>query len=271
MKWLLRVNWLGIDVALGAGALSYALSLAWDRILHWHSYFPLVVWMIYALDHLRDVYTHRELISTARREFHSKFHKNILKTMAVVVIIAFSLLTRLEIGTLIPGLLLAAVVGVYFLFLQILPSKMAFVKELAAAMFYTLGICLIPFAAGPAPQYFYIHVLQVFMLALVNLILFSWFDFDDDKEEGFVNMVSTLGHPVTKRIIQVMLLVNILSAALLIYLEFQPVMEVCFLIMNAVLLLTVINPVYWSKNYRFRIAGDAIFFMPLLITLDGKF
>jgi hypothetical protein len=68
-----------------------------------------------------------------------------------------------------------------------------------------------------------------------------------------------------------LIFLNISLCAILLNVGFQSGMEVCFILMNLVLLLPLINPVYWARNYRFRIAGDAIFFLPLLIMLDGKF
>jgi hypothetical protein len=267
IRGLLKINWLGIDVALGAGVLSVALAHSWSVPFQWSPYALLViiVWLIYALDHLRDAHVHRDRIETERRKFHANYSRLLTLVAVGMLLTLIPLLLVQTRRLLLYGSILSVFVAMYFLLIQLGILKRA--KEFAAAFFYTLGICLVPMTMKELPIEFLIHGGQIFLIALANLLLFSWFDFDADKAEGFEGLISEAA--MSKRLIIVLLVIQAVVSAVLLVNGFHPALEGCLLLMSLLLLLPCAHSAYWARAQRFRILGDGIFFLPLISILYG--
>ena len=112
---------------------------------------------------------------------------------------------------------------------------------------------------------------SVFLLALVNLLVFSIYELGIDKESGFQSLVKTIG--IEKiRILTVVLLAMVYTVSLfvIILLNNNPHIvkaQLVLLIMAAVLTTVLLNRRTLSINERYRMVGDAVFFIPALYFL----
>lgn len=270
VQWIKHINWLGIDVALGAGAFSFAVGHIWEVPFQPSSYLLLilVVWLIYAYDHLRDIQTSPVHLHSERRKFHERY-ANQLSYAAILVIAGIApLLIMQPRSVLLSGSLLACGVAVYFLLIQLrwLPKT----KEFTAALFYAAGIVLVPGALGGFHSGLMIHAAQIFFLALANLWIFAWFDREADTEEGFTGLLTDAEPRKARMAVLTFVVCQLLFTIALIMLGFHVQLEAAFLVMQGLLAIFMIAPEYWKESQRFRTWGDAMFFLPLISLLGGQ-
>jgi 4-hydroxybenzoate polyprenyltransferase len=193
----------------------------------------------------------------------------------LIVLCAVFLLVGVVSACLIPepvlhiGLLTALLVGVYFFMLH----KLFFwAKEIFIASLYTLGIFIAPlsFCAGKLSTAQVMLMPEVFLLVLANLLVFSWFDGEKDKESGFPSLVNKLGQGLAQKIITCLLTLGVLFCVVVcVVFANKPtmLMQVILLMMYGFLAFIFKYDYWFRKNDSYRIIGDGIFFIPILILL----
>lgn len=266
MRYLLRLyrlfNLLSIDVALG----SVCSALFFAKILQVHilSYgllaLGLSVWIIYTADHLLDALKIKSRAATARHRFHQRNFKALLMVLAIAMVINGIIILFIRHRVLVAGLYIAAVVGIYFL----INRYLKFMKEIFIAIVYTIGV-LLPSVSVTQQQMYewpWLIILSFSVTALINLIVFSWFDRARDLRDGNISFVTVLGEQTSRTVIVLLfLLVTVLTTISL------SAAGIVILLMNALLLITFIFHRYFSRHDRFRILGDFVFMLPLLYLL----
>jgi hypothetical protein len=276
---------LSLDIVLGAVIFSYAISL---YFLSPVSYSALVclsiaVWLIYTIDHLLDAKKTIGKPSTFRHQFHKQYRKPLV-VMAVLllmtgVVIAY-FLPRIVLYNGLVGMLLT---GIYFLLLQ---RNSFWQKEVCIATGYTWGICLAPVCIhwGQLSLVQLVLIPQVFLLVFANLLIFSWFDISNDKQDGHKSMAIHWGEKQARTVITLIIIAGVLLSiftmlppffgknAPLSFGEGQGVrpMEAILLLMFGILWLIFKNNHFFRKNDAYRIIGDGIFFIPVLFIVYAK-
>jgi hypothetical protein len=97
------------------------------------------------------------------------------------------------------------------------------------------------------------------IVALVNLLLFSWFSENDDRIDGITSLTTIFG---TKALLTVLLILLAIQFFLLV----QSAFDVAFLIlfvMSAALASMILFARFFRNHDRYRI-GDAVFFATLV-------
>jgi 1,4-dihydroxy-2-naphthoate octaprenyltransferase len=105
---------------------------------------------------------------------------------------------------------------------------------------------------------------QFLITALINLILFSWFDYQRDLQDRRESLVTFLGHRIGKFLLIGLFLVQ---GSITVYLRMHsqdPVVVMVFAMMNLVLVFIFWESNFFSLDDRYRYAGDAVFFFPLI-------
>lgn len=159
------------------------------------------------------------------------------------------------------GAYLIAGVGVY-LFVQ---QYMKMIKEIVIALLYTAGVALIPMTVTTLllRDWPWILILQFFLTALANLIMFAWFDHEHDLRDRYGSFVTTVGEKGSRYCIWIVLIVAILLTAFS-----EHTFASFFILLSDVVLLVIFKyQVYFRKNDRFRLLGDAVFFIPFFYWL----
>jgi len=256
-------NILSLDVAVGAvcGALFFARLLGVAILPLGLISLGLTVWIIYTVDHLMDAKNVRVTASTARHRFHQQYFKALfaivmLATAANVVMIFF-----IRRPVFLGGLVLVLIVAIYL----VIHRYVRFPKELLIAMLYTAGVLLpsvavttLPLSAWP-----WITIAQFALTALLNLMLFSWYDAASDRMDGNTSMALLAGERNIRKIIWCTSFVNLVLSV--INPDVAP--AVTLAVMNLMLLIVFIKRSYFSKHDRFRLVGDAVFFIPIIYWL----
>ena len=166
------------------------------------------------------------------------------------------------------GITLTMLVLVYFGIIYFF--KRFYFKELFVAVVYALGVFVGPVSLnnGQIAPIIAMLFLQTFLLALINLILFSSFEYDQDKKDKNSSIVLKLGQERISQLLKILfsvLLIIQLYSIVDFGLDFKMIaFNLLFISMTLVLWSLQTWPAFFSINERYRTIGDGIFFIPAL-------
>ena len=258
-KYYCFLNYLSIDIVIGTVILSKFISNYQYHVeLSWQVYTLLgcVVWLIYTIDHLKDSF---QLPNSqrGRYQFHAVYRKSILFSLFVVSAFIFILLFFVPKSIFIWGGTLSIVTLVY-LFSSKKLSKIA-LKELFIALIFTFGILVGPIAVSE--NFFMVSFLLMFLVAFVNLTIFSWLELDIDKKEKIYS-IATFFHPDKLKYFLLFILLIIFS--MVIFVKISNILSVYFAISASVYVLIILCKDWFLINERYRKMGDGVFILPIV-------
>lgn len=267
MKELIKayrfLNLISIDVAFGAVVCAAFFSSIFSVQLRLYGLaaLGLSVWIIYTLDHLMDARRMKHAAFTERHQFHQEHQK----LMAILVLIACLIDVYLVLHIRKPvfgwGLGLASLVMFYLLLQRWLNPF----KEIVASFLYCSGVLLptLSLTTGLITTSLIILLIIFLITALINLILFSMFDFEKDIRQTQSSLVIAFGKEKSKFIITALFLIQmVLLTSLSLTTNYRP--EALILgLMNFVLGTIFIFSRYLKKGDSYRMLGDVIFLFPV--------
>jgi hypothetical protein len=259
------LNILSVDVALGS-----ICSAAWFAELFNVNLLPyafvslgITVWIIYTVDHLLDA---RKIVGTPSTERH-RFHKKYFRALFIAVVtgglIDIFVVFFIRKPVFQAGIVLASIMVMYFLLQRFLKHF----KEFVIAFLFGCGVLLPSWSLTPSFPGLELSliIVQFIITALINLLLFSWFDRNRDNDDKRASFVTMAGEKVTRMSIWFLFLTNGVLMTLSTVHPWQSVNSVfIILLMNASLLLLFVRPKVFEVNDRYRLLGDAIFYLPCL-------
>jgi hypothetical protein len=253
---------LSIDIVFGAVILLHFFSNQLQVSVGWPVYILLgsSIWMIYTIDHLRD----SSIAKIALREryvFHAQNRISLRIALAVVCLASVGCLFYLNTEIIVGGFFLALLCLVYILFHSLLAKKG--LKELYIAIIYTCGVFLAPIIVS---QSFNLYaMIMLLLLSFLNLILFSWFEFEEDHSDSFGSLATEVGKGKLEKIIYTIAALGLALSFLGLSESF--IVSAFFIIGFWVLALLILNPSWSKKGGRYRGIADAIFLIPILFEL----
>ena len=266
-KLLKILNTLSVDVSLGAMACSLfffkVFTVKTDLISGGTISLGVTVWLIYTIDHVLDARRIKSTASTDRHRFHQKNITSICYVIAVISSINFVLLFFLPLRLLENGLWLAVGVVIYLA----LQKTMYYFKELLAALLYSAGILIgsISLASMPFQVDGLLLIVHFTITVFIGLLLFSHFDYSNDKQDGQQSFSTLAGEKNTAATIILLLIVNfILSTIIAIVSTLSISTLIAIPIINFGLLAILLGRSYFLLNDRYRLVGDALFFIPIV-------
>jgi 4-hydroxybenzoate polyprenyltransferase len=260
-KFYQYINILSLDVVAGAviGSLFFARIFEVSVSLDALAALALTVWIVYTLDHLRDAMFIHKVASTDRHRFHQRYFRPITMILAFVIIMDFVLIWFVPQRVLLFGLGLWFIVAIYL----VLQRYLKFMKEFFVACLYTAGI-LLPSVAIVQSDWLTLHYIlagKYFITAWMNLLLFSLVDHNEDRRHEQHSFVTWFGPSSARYGILFLAFLNISSGIWL--WSFDHRIAVIFISMNVLLLAILFFQKYLAQNNYYRIAGDAVFFIPV--------
>ncbi len=273
MRVLRYINALSLDVVAGALICALFFSKLFNTQLPAVvlATLGLAVWSVYTIDHLWDASHSKLPATTLRHQLHKEFDKLFRLMVFAAITVGVVLFFYLPAPTQKYGLLLTAVILGYFLSIVLWGNKTLYHKEPLVALVYTCGIALGPYSLAQT-NFSASHLLvlaQFGCLAFTNLLLFTYFETETDRQQDFGSFSRTVGKKSTRRTIITMLLGILFSviSACSIWSDNEVITSSQWVIagMSIPLILLTIWPRYFSENDRYRVLGDAIFFIPLLV------
>ena len=266
LKWYRLINILSIDVAFGA----VICALFFAKVAHVQIKpqglvaLGLSVWIIYTLDHLWDAFKVKKEASTYRHRFHQKNFTTIVVLLLLSTVMNVMFILYLRPSILYAGCVLGILVLLYLLLSRFYPV----LKEFLVGLLYAAGVAMPAFALL---DYKLPHVLlmlwaQFLCACWMNLLLFSWFDFQRDVTDRRDSLATLFGRPVIQKFVVGIFIISVVIALVLL---FEKILLPGFIlsVMNGMLLLLLIFHRKLIQRERFRLIGDAIFFLPLIYVL----
>lgn len=264
VKFYRLVNILSLDVAIGATVSSFFLSRVFEVSVHVPTLLclGLTVWIIYTADHLIDAKLIKEPASTLRHQFHQHNFKAVIYFLSMACFVVIGLLFFVQATIITWGLYLSVLVTIYLA----VQRKLGLFKEVIGALLYSMGV-MIPVIAQSSHSFgslLSIPAILFFNTALINLILFSWFDVEKDLADKQPSIATILGNSTTGVLLSALCFSQF---GLLLYAfsmgSYNSYLLV-FALMLAILFSLFIKSDWFAIADKYRIMGDAVFLIPLL-------
>lgn len=274
MKWYKYLQILSIDVALGACCMAYFISRILEIQTPYVVYFSLAmsVWLIYTIDHLMDSRNIEGVALTVRHRYHQKYFRQ-LSWIWLVLFLVTGVISILYLPTITikVGLLAAIMVIVHLVLVYLLGNKISILiqKELGVAITYSVGVVIGPLSLNHGiPVYIWWVVVQIFLYAFINLLEFSYFDNEIDREHGQTSIAQSIGKLTLEKIIKG---VVITGAFLNFYCFFSfPnyfIFQLILFFVFSTLALIIYKKENFSNNGYYRLFGDLVFLYPCILLI----
>lgn len=264
------LNVLSLDVVAGAilSALFFARLLHVQVLPYGLIALGLTVWIIYTVDHLRDARTISHDASSFRHWFHQKHFKTLTRFVVVAIAIDSVVILFIRKQVFEWGMMLAAIVVIYL----VVQRYLRIVKELFVAILYTAGVLLpsLSVTSIELDQLPYILILQFALVAWVNLLIFSWFDYELDLIDNQISFATLSGKNFTSAFIWLLSFFQLMIALWNLFTNYHRNATVIFCLMHVALLGVFIVFKSRTRSDSFRLLGDAIFFIPGIYLLWGN-
>jgi Ca2+/Na+ antiporter len=134
-------------------------------------------------------------------------------------------------------------------------------------LLYTAGVILPVVPENQISLEMFLPILQFFIIALLNLIIFSWYERQNDlkdKQESIATIVSD--RAIRNTLLFLFIISFSISVSMILLLEVHLV-SIVFMIMTAILFLIFWQKPHFEKNDYYRWVGDSIFILPLIYVL----
>lgn len=262
---------LSIDVVIGACMMAFATSLVLEVSIPWSVYFCLggAVWLVYTIDHLLDAREIQQKVVSERHSFHLQYFNTLIKVWLVVLALVLTVtLTWLPIVTIKFGLIAAALVVMHLVLVKMLGTKLSILvqKEFGVAIAYVVGVTIGPLSLSEqVPRAFYFYAVQVFLLAFINLLEFSYFDKRVDQLQGQVSLSVILGRNKLQILIIALLVICFSLSLYSIMLFGLNSLDLVLFSAWAVLMLIMLTPKTFIRNDYYRVFGDMVFLFPIVL------
>ncbi|MFZ6009655.1 MAG: hypothetical protein ACOYXT_04845 [Bacteroidota bacterium] len=256
------LNVLSLDIVAG----SVVSALFFSRVfqVHIRPYgllaLGLSVWIIYTVDHLRDARNIAGHASTERHRFHQKYFMWLLWVVIAAMLVDAVVIIFIRKQVFQWGVGLAGVVMIYLL----VQRYLRFMKEIFVAVLYTCGVLLpsLSVTLTDVAWYHALLVVQFALVALINLLMFSWFDRDKDQKDKQSSFVTMVGERATRYTIWSLLLINFTITICLLFRATNFFFAV-MLTMNMALMIIFIFRTWAAHDDRYRLLGDSVFMFPV--------
>ena len=260
-------NHLSLDVVVGAivGALFFARIFSVVITSYALIALGLTVWIIYTADHLLDAKKLDQQASTERHKFHQQHFNTLIPVLSVIIILDAITIFFIQREVLGWGVVLAFIVFVYLVF----HGSLKFLKEIFIAILYTCGVLLpsLSITRAGLNSAHYILIFQFSILALINLLMFSWFDREGDQRDMRYSFATVAGERNTKISICILLIIEGLLTALQWHLDELKIPALVLGLMGLMLLAIFVFRSIFARHDYYRYLGDAVFILPVIYLL----
>jgi hypothetical protein len=262
------LHWGSFDICLGVISLMLPLyfQISVKPTTTWFFILPSSVWLIYFFDHLLDSIKSSALVSE-RHVFIQK-HQFVFKIIAALIVFVNAVLVfkYFSFFHLLKSAWIILICIIYFL-LNYFKIKW-FIKEFFAAIIYAGGICFYPYVLNENNLFSQIFInafcMQLFVLALINLLQISIRETNTDKDLQVKNISNVIGQKLSNLLL---ILLYFLAGYLLFKFQFSYTLAIGFISCFAIHLL------HFTKltNQKYRLITEFSFMLIGVIYLIVKF
>lgn len=240
--------------------------------LHWTIYalLGMAVWAIYTFDHLMDARVHPKGLKMDRHGFHQKHAFALWFILLIVVLVGlYGAFVVFGIGKeFFAGGILGMVILFVMLIIRVLPPTYHWLKELNTAVFYVIGIALLPLLRFSFFDWTWetgIITSGYIALAYLNLIMLSYLDAGKDQASGYGSLISVLPKDQLNKVIRILCtgIIIVFLGGIIFLPSFYKVFSSLLLMMGLIHYLTFFNSKLSPSQIRYRM--EATFFLPWLL------
>ncbi len=268
-----------LDVVAGAIGSGIMVNRFTGAELEWPFFLllGLSVWLIYTLDHLLDAHRLRDKASTPRHRFHFR-HFRWLSGIWILLAVGTGFLAvwQLSLTGVLFGLGMGGLTILHLLIVKLVGDKTSLflIKEFGVALVYAGGVWGLPILESGTwdEPLIILSFVQFLLLALTNLLEFSWFEVEIDQQDGHTSFVRALGKAWSQRVIFILLgvlgCVGFITTGLADPTTFEGWLTyrvaLIHLLMATLLAALVLFPQWFQRYERYRSYGDGAFLIPFL-------
>ena len=258
-----------LDIVLGVISGSYFASRIFKVTPSIYFWITLVsaVWIIYTADHILDgIRTKKNVSETYRFHYTNRIVLIFIGIVAGIISSVF-VFFYLEKELIIYGIYTFILVVIYLLVnFALQKRKRFFPKELIISVLYTWGIFGgILILKGNIDLFQALAIINYFLLVSVNVLLFSYFDYKEDRINKFNTLAVNFGNKIVKRLIFIILAIAFFISIFILFSYSHWIISVIFVFINFTLLLLIIFPTYFKNNGYYGIIADGVFIFPSLV------
>jgi hypothetical protein len=217
--------------------------------------------MVYTLDHFLDGRKLGSKAVTLRHQLHARYPAGFGSSLILLLIINFTVVYQLSNPRLwILGVALGALVVIHLILNNWLKNKrwIAYYKEGGVAFITALVMGFAPmFLLQKYPVNGWLLTCYWMGLNASNLLLFSWYDEQEDRNEGFHTAVHVSGRTKLRRYI-----LFGLGGLLGFFVWWHEIGRLSLFIMWLVLAFISVRTDLFQNKERYRFWGDAIYLIP---------
>lgn len=272
-KFIHIYRYLNIDVVAGALSGLYFASRLLGITISGNVYLllALAVYVIYLIDHLYDAMQSGKA-ETARNQFYRKNWKFFVISGIALIVTSIILIFRIPTAVRTTGLIISALCLVYFAGVFYAGHKKWFFKEILIALIYTLAIWSIPvMKADVYPLKFLLPVIiPYFLLVLVNVLIYSYFQYDEDRLAKKNSIVQLLNKKRSKNLILV-LCASVIMLLIPANFFFEGIVSrgivLLYFIMSLIMSWVIRDETVFARHEKYAYVTDAVFFLPFIAAL----
>lgn len=269
---------LSLDVV--AGAIGSGIMVSYFSGYQYTPWFlailGIAVWLIYTLDHLLDARRLGASASTPRHQFHHKYFKPV--SLAWVILACAGgiiVLWKMDVSVIWFGLVMGGFTVLHLALVKLVGDRTSpfLVKEMGVAFVYAAGVWGLPALDTHLwnDLQFLVSFFQFLLLALINLLLFSFYEYDTDEQDKQTSFVRAIGKKRSRNFLGILLALIPVSEVLIliIFPEWNHLDSVglIHLLMWVVLAALWSFPNWFGRFERYRSWGDGAFLLPFLSLL----
>lgn len=263
-----KINILSLDVVAGSVASAIFLAAIHGVSISVISILSLAftVWIIYTTDRLLDVINLKKNPSSNRHYFHKKHFVLFKQIVWIVTLVDIILLFFLPDSIFRSGVILAGLVLIYLLFAH----RIKYVKEFLVALIYVLGILLPASINISLLNLNYLAIAIFFLLAYINLVLFSLIERECDENDGQFSLATLMPGKWLYIFLTFLFGLNFILLTMMYANGHAKNIFIVLLVMTFMLLILFITYGKMRRHDIYRLFGDAVFLVPLLNPLLDK-
>lgn len=272
IRLLKLCSWLSIDVVLGAMICNYIiLQIMQISPVPWIQIYILgiTVWAIYLLDHLWDIKKTTALWMSERRMFFCQNQKILAYfTFFLFMVALVTSMLFLHFKIICFGLCTGALVILYFYLVHIYKRKWHS-KEVVVSLLYSVGVWGSAALSTENIKMMHLVLWILFgLIAFINLIIFSWYELEEDRKTKQSSFVLGNGEESVKKILYTLFGCILILGGFAQLFATDPLIKRWLMIqwlMVVILFCLMLFPMYFKNNDSYRWIGDGIFCLPLIL------
>jgi 4-hydroxybenzoate polyprenyltransferase len=257
---------LSFDTAIGAVLFTYIFGEVLQLGISEYVYMALFISVlcIYNTDHLLDAISLKASTKSYRHAFYQRHLKVLVLWQLFLMITGLIVVYHLPVRVFLWGLLLLIVVGVYFWVIFRFKHHRLILREVVVGLGYVVAVGILPFVGDQFHLNLELGALLgiVFLIALLNLWIFSLYDIGVDSSQNHHSIAREIGRSSLIRLVRIVLgIAFILTIIYAVYSSFWWV-SVGLLVIEISYLILLEKPAFFKTNEGYRLIGEMVLFVP---------